>query len=142
MAKPRALARLVSLSALLLFSGCATTRRYQATESLPVRLVSPTPFLVRLRARADTAANFCQALRVTGTVTSMQGDTLEFARVWSDRRPRGASDCLEGRPGFLLRSSAPDLQGETTVVPSGGKRYYVGYVLLAGLLTLFALSGV
>lgn len=139
MTSPRAFHRLAILGPVVLISACATTRRYQVTP-LPVQLVSPTPFLVHVRARADTAANFCQVLRITGTVSSMEGDTLEFARVWSDRRPRGASDCLEGRPGFVVRSSAPDVRGETTVVPSGSKSLFAAFVLFTALLTLLAMA--
>jgi hypothetical protein len=111
MTRPFARLRLASLFALLLCSGCATTRRYPA-ESLPVRLVSPKPFAVHLRARPDTAASSCQVLRITGTVGAVRGDTLEFSRVWSDLRPSYGADCLAGRPGYVLLSSAPDLQGE------------------------------
>lgn len=136
-----ALLRLAILGPVLLSAACSTTRRYPATP-LPVTLVSATPFMVHVRARADTAANACQVLRISGTVSAMQGDTLEFARVWSDRRPQGASDCLQGRPGFVVRSSVPDLQGETTVVPAEQKRLFVGYVLITALVTLVALAGV
>ncbi|MCC7002929.1 MAG: hypothetical protein IT357_12300 [Gemmatimonadaceae bacterium] len=139
MTSPRAFRRLVLLGSALLVSACATTRRYPVTP-LPVQLVSPTPFLVHVRARADTAANSCQVLRITGTVSSMEGDTLEFARVWSDRRPRGASDCLEGRPGFVVRSSAPDVRGETTVVPAGSKSLFAAFVLFTALLTFLAMA--
>lgn len=135
MAKHRAIHRLVGLTALLLFTACATTRRYPATESLPVRLVSPKPFPVHVRARADTSATSCQVLRITGTVSAVRGDTMEFASVWSDRRPREAEDCLQGRPGFLVLSSAPDLQGETAQANNGRTAVLV---IVTGALTSFA----
>lgn len=141
MTRRSALLRLAILGPVLLSAACSTTRRYPVTP-LPVTLVSATPFMVHVRARADTAANACQVLRIRGTVSSMQGDTLEFARVWSERRPRGASDCLAGRPGFVVRSSAPDLQGETTVVPAEKKSIFAGYVLITALITIVAIMGV
>jgi hypothetical protein len=136
-----ALLRLAVLVPVLLGAACSTTRRYPVTP-LPVKLVSSTPFMVHVRERADTAANSCQVFRITGTVSSMQGDTLEFARVWSIHQPRGASDCLQGRPGFVVRSSAPDLQGETTVVPAEQKSMFVGYVVITALITLLAIAGI
>jgi len=137
MATQRALHRLVALTALLLGAGCATTRRYPATETLPVRLVSRTPFPVHVRARADTSATSCQVLHITGTVSAVRGDTMEFASVWSDRRPREAEDCLQGRPGYLVLSSAPDLQGETARANNG--RTAVLAVVTGALTSMVAL---
>ncbi|MCC7002928.1 MAG: hypothetical protein IT357_12295 [Gemmatimonadaceae bacterium] len=122
----------MSLTAMLLLAGCATTRRYPVTASLPVRLVSPTPFLVHVRARADTAATSCAVLRLTGSVSAVRRDTMEFASVWSDQRPRDADDCLQGRPGFLVLSSAPDLQGETAKANNGRTAVLV---VVTGVLT-------
>ena len=141
MTRRSALLRLAILGPVLLSAACSTTRRYPVTP-LPVKLVSATPFMVHVRARGDTATNSCQVLRIRGTVSSMQGDTLEFARVWSERQPRGASDCLQGRPGFVVRSSVPDLQGETTVVPAEKKSLFFGYVFMTALVTLVAITGV
>ncbi len=134
MTKLRAPGGMMILSSLLLLSsGCATTRRHPVVP-LPVRLVSPTPFFAHVRARADTAATYCQVLRISGTVAAVRGDTLEFAAVASDLRPRGAADCLEGRAGFVVLSSAPGLQAETAIVRNGRT---VGLVLLVVPLTAF-----
>ena len=118
MAKGRAIVRLALLGALTLGAGCVTTRRYPVVP-LPVQLVSPTPFFAHVRTRADTAAPYCAVLRITGTVAEVRGDTIEFTAVWSDRRPRWAGDCLEGRPGYVVLSTAPAVRAETTIAPRG-----------------------
>lgn len=118
--------RTALIASLLLLSGCATARRHPVVP-LPVRLVSPEPFVAHVRARADTAATECAVLRVTGTVAAVRGDTLEFAALWSDRRPRRAVDCLKGRAGYIVLSSAPALHAETTIVRNGRT---VGLVLV------------
>jgi hypothetical protein len=134
MTRSFALLRLASVAALLLVSACATTRRYPA-ESLPVRLVSSTPFAVHLRARPDTAASSCEVLRITGTVEAVLGDTMAFTRVWSDVRPGTGGDCLAGRPGFVLLSSAPNLQGEVGT-PRNARTTLL--VVLTGTVTAIA----
>ncbi len=115
------------VSSLLLLGGCAVSRRHPVVP-LPVRLVSPKPFVAHVRARADTAATSCPVLRVTGTVAAVRGDTVEFAALRSDRRPRRAVDCLQGRAGYIVLSAAPDLRAETTIVRNGRT---VGLVLVA-----------
>jgi hypothetical protein len=106
------------LGCLLFLGGCATARR-QPVLPIPARLVSPSPFVAHVRARADTAATSCQVLRISGTVAAVRGDTLEFTAVTSDQRPRGAADCLKGRAGFVVLSSAPGLQAEVVRASSG-----------------------
>lgn len=117
------------VSSLLLLGGCAVSRRHPVVP-LPVRLVSPKPFVAHVRARADTAATSCPVLRVTGTVAVVRGDTVEFAALRSDRRPRRAVDCLQGRAGYIVLSAAPDLRAETTMVRNGRA---VGLVLVSAL---------
>ena len=132
---------MILASLLLLSSGCATTRRHPVVP-LPVRLISPTPFFAHVRARADTAATYCQVLRIAGTVAAVRGDTLEFTAVASDLRPRGAADCLEGRAGFVVLSSAPDLQAETTIVRNGRTFGLVLFLVpFTALLSLFVIIG-
>jgi len=123
----------------LLLGGCATVRR-QPVVPLPIRLASPTPFLVHVRARADTAATYCQVLRISGTVAAVRGDTIEFAAVVSHRQPRGAADCLEGRAAFVVLSSAPALQAEV-VRESTGRTVALVLILvpLSALITLYAI---
>ena len=139
MTKLRALGRITILATLLLSTGCATTRKHPVMP-LPVRLVSPTPFFAHVRARADTAATYCQVLRISGTVAEVRGDTLEFAAVASDLRPRGAADCLEGRAGFVVLSSAPGLQAEKTIVRNWRTAGLVLFLVpFTAVLTLVAL---
>jgi hypothetical protein len=140
MTNPRTLRLLAILGPVLLGAACSTTRRYPVVPP-PVKFVSSTPFMVHVRARADTAANSCQALRITGTVTSMENDTLEFASVTSDQRPRGASDCLAGRPGFVVLSSAPDLQGETTVVQKVHPIHVLAFIGFTAFVTFLSIIG-
>lgn len=138
MTKLRAFSDITILGCLLLLGGCATARR-QPVLPLPVRLVSPTPFFAHVRARADTAATYCQVLRISGTVAEVRGDTLEFATVASDLRPRGAADCLAGRAGFVVLSSAPALQAEVVRASTG--RTVALVVLLVPLSAVLALYG-
>ncbi len=139
MTKLRAMCGTMIVGCVLLLSGCATARR-QPVVPLPVRLVSPTPFLAHVRARADTAATYCQVLRISGTVAAVRGDTLELAAVVSDRQPRGAADCLQGRAGFVVLSSAPALQAEV-VSASTGRTVALLLILLplSALLTGYAI---
>ena len=115
--------------ALLVSVGCATTHRHPVLP-LPVRLASPTPFFAHVRARADTAANYCSVLRISGTVAVVRGDTLEFAALHGERRPNGASDCLAGRPAFVVLSSAPELQA-VTVRANTGRTVGVALMLMS-----------
>ena len=139
--KSRTLRGLLICGGVLLVGGCATVRR-QPVLPLPIRLVSPTPFLAHVRARADTAATYCQVLRISGTVAEVRGDTLELTSVVTDRQPRGAADCLQGRAGFVVLSSAPALQAEVGRASSGRT---VALVLLltslSALLAFFAMLG-
>lgn len=128
--------RIALLGLLVLGEGCVTTRLHPVVP-IPVRLVSPTPFFAHVRARADTAATFCAVKGITGTVAQQRGDTLEFAALWSDKRPRWSADCLEGRPGYVVLSSAPDVQAVTTIVPRGRRvGLFVLVVPFAALLGL------
>lgn len=130
----------LSLSALLAI-GCATTRR-DPPLPLPARFVSPTPFLAHVRARADTAATNCQVLRIEGKVAMVRGDTLEFSELHAERQPNGAADCLAGRPAYVVVSSAPDLQAETSRANSAMTiSLFVFIVPFTALVTLIALLG-
>lgn len=129
------------VASLLFLGGCAVSRRHPVVP-LPVRLVSPEPFVAHVRARGDTAATSCPVLRVTGTVEAVRGDTVEFAALRSDLRPRRAVDCLQGRAGYIVLSAAPDLRAETTIARHGRT---VGLVLVSasvwaivGLMALLA----
>lgn len=141
MTNRRANGRLAILGFLLFCSGCVTTRRHPVVP-LPVRLVSRTPFFAHVRARADTAATSCQVLRISGTVTEVRGDTLEFSAVSTERRPRGAADCLEGRAGFVVLSGAPALQAETTILRKGRTVLLVAFLVpISAIVVVFGMIG-
>jgi hypothetical protein len=121
------------LGSLLLSSACATTQRHAVTP-LPVRLLSPTPFRVHVRAPGDAAVTSCEVLRISGTVAAVRGDTIEFAAVTSDLLPRGTSDCLQGRAGFVVVSQAPALRTEIGRANNGRSAAMI--ILLSPVLVL------
>lgn len=121
------------VGSLLLSSACATTQRHAVTP-LPVRLLSPTPFRVHVRAPDDAVVASCEVLRISGTVAAVRGDTIEFTAVTSDLLPRGASDCLQGRAGFVVVSQAPALRTEIGRANNGRSAAMI--ILLSPVLVL------